>query len=196
MAGDSTPSLDVSAIRQKARVLTSPPAKVIAGWLKRGCQDFRQHLVVSLAYGSGLAVAGWTVVLALGFAGLGWLILPAIAGAMVLGPAVTVGLYRISRRAQGLGGTGIAAPGQIMMISVVMMVLALMWIRAATLLFAVFFGLRPFAGFQDTLTTLVQTQAGIMLFLVGSAVGGLFAVSSPLSLGHFFEESRVPAVAC
>jgi len=55
------------------------------------------------------------------------------------------------------------------------MMLALMWIRSATLLFAVFFGLRPFSSFVDTLGTLFSTSEGILLFLVGSAVGGLFA---------------------
>lgn len=56
-----------------------------------------------------------------------------------------------------------------------MMTLALLWIRAATLLFAVFFGLRPFAGFLESLFTLLETKEGIALVVVGSVVGGLFA---------------------
>ena len=59
-----------------------------------------------------------------------------------------------------------------------MMVLALMWIRAATLLFAVFFGLRPFSGFVDTLATLFRAGEGIALIIVGTLVGGLFAAFS------------------
>jgi uncharacterized membrane protein len=86
-----------------------------------------------------------------------------------------VGLYRISRRAQGQGGGGVASPSQITLVSIVMMTLALTWIRAATLLFAVFFGLRPFAGFIESLATLFETTEGIALVFVGSLVGGLFA---------------------
>ncbi len=148
---------------------------VVRYWLSAGWSDFRAHRSISLLYGFGLAVLGWAVVWALIVMNLSWMILPAVAGAMLLGPLFTVGLYRISRCRQGFGGGGIASPGQITLVSVVMMTLVLMWIRAATLLFAVFFGLRPFAGFLETLQTLFTTTEGVALFLVGSITGGLFA---------------------
>ena len=56
-----------------------------------------------------------------------------------------------------------------------MMVLALAWVRAATLLFAIFFGLRPFAGFLLSLQNVFGSVEGIALVTVGTAVGGLFA---------------------
>ena len=162
-------------LRRKARIVTDDPVRVVRRWLALGWQDLRAHFGVSLTYGLGFAALGWAAVSVLLLMDLGWMILPAIAGGMLLGPVITVGLYRISRRAQGKGGTGIAAPGQITLVSAVMMALALMWIRAATLLFAVFFGLRPFAGFVETLSTLLETQEGIALLLIGTCVGGLFA---------------------
>lgn len=162
-------------LRRKARIVTKDPVQVVRGWLALGWQDLRSHWGVSLIYGLGFAALGWASVALLALTGLGWMILPAIAAAMLLGPVITVGLYRISRRAQGMGGRGIAAPGQITLVSVVMMALALMWIRAATLLFAVFFGLRPFAGFLETVWTLLETREGIALLVVGTCVGGLFA---------------------
>lgn len=173
MSGNS--NARVENPRRKAYVLTDKPSLIVRSWLMRGWRDFLTHLGLSLLYGSGLAIAGWVTVLVLGASGLGWMILPTIAGAMLLGPVATVGLYRISRRAQGLDGGGIASPGQITLVSIVMMTLVLTWVRSATLLFAVFFGLRPFAGFIETLTTLFQTWEGIALFIVGSLVGGLFA---------------------
>ena len=166
---------DTSHLYRKARIVTEQPLQVVRSWLAAGLADFKAHLPVSLAYGFGFMVLGWVVVLGLQVSGLSWMILPATAGAMLLGPLVAVGLYRISRRAQGQGGSGVAAPGQITLVSIVMMTLALLWIRVATLLFAVFFGLRPFAGFLESLSTLLETAEGIALVLVGSLVGGLFA---------------------
>lgn len=162
-------------LRRKARVIDAPSLPIVRRWLALGVRDFKEHLGLSLAYGFGLVILGWMSLAVLTLSGLGWLILPAAAGAMLLGPLATVGLYRISRRGQGLGGGGIAAPGQIFLVSAVMMVLALAWVRAATLLFAIFFGLRPFAGFLATLQNLFGSPEGIALVLVGAATGGLFA---------------------
>ena len=162
-------------LRTAARQVEGAPALIVKRWLRAGWADFKAHPTLSTLYGLTLAIIGWAIIWALAAMGQGWMILPTLAGAMLMGPAATVGLYRVSRRRMGKGGGGIAGSGQIFLVSVVMMVLALAWIRSATLLFAVFFGLRPFAGFTDTLTTLFSTGPGIALFLVGSAVGGLFA---------------------
>ncbi|CUK27513.1 putative integral membrane protein [Cognatishimia activa] len=164
--------------RNKARVLTAPITPMIHSWLQRGYRDFRNNIIASGAYGLALVIISWLVLYLLGVSGLGWMILPVIAGTMMLGPLATVGLYRMSRRAQGMGGAGIASPGQLSLLGVVMMVLALLWIRAATLLFAVFFGLRPFAGFLETLPTLFQSGEGVALVLSGTLIGGLFAAFS------------------
>ena len=175
MGGRDMALAETPESRRKARIVTEDPWSTIKVWLRRGIQDFRAHLSVSLSYGIGLVLLGWCALILLGISGLGWMILPALAGAMLLGPLATVGLYRISRRSKGHSDQGVAAPGQIFLVSVVMMVLALLWIRSATLLFAVFFGLRPFAGFVETLVTLFATSEGIVLFIVGSLIGGLFA---------------------
>src|SRR3546814_7427553 len=56
--------------------------------------------------------------------------------------------------------------------------LMLLWMRAAVLLYALFFGLLPFPGLDDILTVLVTQPAGWALIVVGSLVGGLFAAFS------------------
>lgn len=165
----------IDNLRRKARVVDARAVRVVKSWLSAALTDFKAHIGVSILCGCALVALGWLAIWALWQLELSWMILPTVAGAMLLGPMATVGLYRISRRAQGSGGGGVAAPGQIFLVSVVMMVLLLAWIRAATILFAVFYGLRPFAGFTETLQTLFSTPSGIALFLVGSAVGGLFA---------------------
>ncbi len=168
-------AMEQGYLRRKARIPDGNPWETMMSWWRKGLEDFRAHRGVGMAYGIGLFIVGWAILLGLGLSGFGWLILPTIAGGMLLGPLATVDLYRISRRAQGKGGTGVAAPRQIFLVSVVMMVLLLAWIRAATLLFAVFYGLHPFAGFFDILLQLFNSFSGIMLLLTGSAVGGLFA---------------------
>jgi len=161
--------------RRKARILQRPARESVLGWWKSGVADFRENLGVSVTYGVTLCVIGWLVIAGLTATGLSWMILPLIAGGLLIGPVATTGLYQISRRASDPNASGVAAPGQVYLAGVIMMVLLLLWIRSATILFAVFFGLRPFAGFWDTALTLFTTPAGIALFVTGSIVGGLFA---------------------
>jgi uncharacterized membrane protein len=47
--------------------------------------------------------------------------------------------------------------------------------RAAVILYALFFGLQPFPGLDRIVPTLFTTQIGWAMLLVGGAVGGLFA---------------------
>lgn len=144
-------------------------------WLGAGLRDFRAKPVLSLLYGFGFFVLSWVVIGFLFLTGLEWMLLPAVAGALLVGPIVAIGLYRISWHLEGEKNVGIAAPGQIALIGCVLMILLLTWIRAATILFALFFGLKPFPGFVETLSTLFLSTEGLALLVVGSLVGGLFA---------------------
>lgn len=164
------PPEQAANLRRMARVVSTPPLGTVANWLSKGWQDFIGQPIVSLSYGFGLVVLGWVGIWAMFSFDLSWMILPALSGMMLLGPFATIGLYLRSR-----GGGAPAAPGQLFLVSIVMMVLIMSWVRAATILFAVFFGLRPFAGPLETLTTLFATTEGIALVLIGSMVGGLFA---------------------
>tara|TARA_R110002020_G_scaffold456466_1_gene672922 strand:- start:5816 stop:6247 length:432 start_codon:yes stop_codon:yes gene_type:complete len=53
--------------------------------------------------------------------------------------------------------------------------LVMVWLRAADLLYALFFGLLPVPGFDQILNQLLTTPRGWALVLTGSAVGGMFA---------------------
>ena len=147
----------------------------ILGWLRAGRADFRASPLRSTAYGVAFFVLSWGVIGALWLTGLEWMLLPAVAGALLVGPVVAVGLYQISREIEEGEGSQIAAPGQIALVGGVLMILFLTWIRSATIIFALFFGLKPFPGFLETLSTLFLTVEGIGLITVGSLVGGLFA---------------------
>src|SRR3546814_2961331 len=53
--------------------------------------------------------------------------------------------------------------------------LLLLWMRAAVLLYALFFGVQPFPGI-DHITEMLFTQpVGWAMLIVGTAIGGLFA---------------------
>ncbi len=159
----------------KARRIEDPIALVIKRWLGLALADFKRFPVTAICYGLALFGAGWAILALLWYFNLGWALLPLLAGGMLVGPLATVGIYGLSRRGQDEGMTDVASPDQIVLIGIILMVFALAWIRAATLIFAIFFGLHPFAGFQDTMTTLFSTPQGLATVVVGSVVGGLFA---------------------
>jgi uncharacterized membrane protein len=69
-------------------------------------------------------------------------------------------------------------------VGAVLMTLMLVWVRAAVLLYALFFGWRPFPGFDQIPSMLLDTAPGLSLLLVGTAVGGLFAAFS-FAIGAF-----------
>jgi uncharacterized membrane protein len=54
----------------------------------------------------------------------------------------------------------------------------LLWMRAAVIIYALFFGLRPFPGLDHIVPMLFTTPVGWAMLLVGGAVGGLFAAFS------------------
>ncbi len=150
-------------------------------WLARGWQDFKRRPFHGLAYGLLFFVLCWGALIALLLSGMGRMIGPALAGAMLIGPIIATGLYRESRR-QLAADRGEAAAAdrrlnltQVALAGAVVMTLVIMWVRAAVIIYALFFGLLPYPGFMETVTQLFFTPNGLMMLAVGSAVGGLFA---------------------
>ncbi|KIC14315.1 DUF2189 domain-containing protein [Leisingera sp. ANG-Vp] len=159
-----------AGVYSKARVIQGDPGQVVQRWLIAGWRDLRANPGFSLGYGIGLVLAGWGTIWFLNASGMAWMLLPLLAGGVLVGPVATVGLYAVAR-----GKREVASKGQIALVGAILMVFALTWIRAATVLFAIVYGLRPFAGFTETLQLLLSTQAGWVLMVAGSLTGGLFA---------------------
>ncbi|WP_425082630.1 DUF2189 domain-containing protein [Ruegeria arenilitoris] len=171
------------SVYSKAQVITEPPIQVVKRWLRAGWRDFKANLEYSLCYGIALVLLGWVCVAGLVFSGQGWVLLPLLAGGVLVGPIATVGLYSIAS-----GDTGPAvAKGQIALVGAILMVFALTWIRTATVMFAIVYGLRPFSGFADTLLLMISTPSGWALLVSGSLIGGLFA-----SLGFAISAFSLP----
>lgn len=162
------------------------PATAALDWLRAGWRDFAVRPALSLAYGFGVLIASLLVVC--GMFAFGWdhVLFPALAGFMVVGPILAVGLYEKSRRiAQqeelSLGRmlfVRVRSGGQILFIGALLCLLMLLWMRAAVIIYALFFGLRPFPGIDHIAGMLFTTPTGWSMLVVGSLIGGLFAALS------------------
>lgn len=67
-------------------------------WLAAGWSDLKANTAISVSYAALFIILG--LVISLGFYFLGWpyLILPSLSGFLLVGPAVGIGFYEISRR--------------------------------------------------------------------------------------------------
>lgn len=155
-------------------------------WLAAGWKDMMTAPAASLVYGLGVAAVSALIVAGIVLLGWGHILFPALAGFFVFGPALATGLYEKSRRiAAGepvsLGamiwphrGTGY----HILFVGTILLMLVMLWIRAAVLLYALFWGLKPFPGLDQIVQTLLVDPNGWALIGVGTLVGGLFAALS------------------
>ncbi|MEH6836000.1 MULTISPECIES: DUF2189 domain-containing protein [Falsihalocynthiibacter] len=159
------------------------PARAAFTWLAAGWNDLRASPVSSLAYGVLLVALSYVALWALAAAGLLYLALPAIAGFLIIGPFLALGLYEKSRALESGDPVSLwrmvlvrpASSGQLAYAGLLLGLLVLFWLRAADLLYALFFGLTPFPGAEVAFANVLTTGRGWSLILVGGAVGGLFA---------------------
>lgn len=159
------------------------PVGAAFGWLSAGWRDLMIRPGLSLVY--GLAVFVVSVVFIWMMFALGWdyILFPALAGLMIVAPVLAVGLYAKSRAiAVGERPTIDAmlavkprAGAQIFFTGLLLCLLMLLWMRAAVLIYALFFGIRPFPGLDHVVSIIFTTPVGLAMLVVGSLVGGLFA---------------------
>ena len=159
-----------------------PPAAAY-DWLSAGWRDFTIQPAASVSYGVLVFLVSVVTVVGLFALHLDYILFPAFAGFMVAGPIIGIGLYEKSRRIEqgkpvNLWNMIFVKPesgGQILFAGVLLLGLTLLWMRAAVILYALFFGLQPFPGLDRIVPMLFTTQIGWAMLVVGGAVGGLFA---------------------
>jgi uncharacterized membrane protein len=152
-------------------------------WLAAGWADLSAAPAGSLAYGIILSAISYCALALLAWFGLLYLALPAIAGFLIVGPFLALGLYEKSRRRAAGKRTGFtrmlfvrpASRAQLAYAGLLLGLLVLFWLRAADLLYALFFGLNPFPGAKEALINAFTTPRGLALIGVGTLVGGIFA---------------------
>ncbi|MDB5595369.1 MAG: putative transrane protein [Hyphomicrobiales bacterium] len=155
-------------------------------WLAAGWRDVAVHPTSSLIYGLLVSLVSATIVF--GLFAIGWasVLFPAFAGFMVVGPLLAIGLYEKSRQIAAGEPVRLArmifvrpkSGGQILFTGVLLCLLMLLWMRAAVIIYALFFGVRAFPGLDHIAPMLFTTPTGWTMLIVGGAVGALFAAFS------------------
>lgn len=154
-------------------------------WLSHGWTDTWSRPGISLGYGLFVALLSYALVGCLYYFGLVYLLLPLAAAFMFAGPLLAVGLYEMSRRyGEGASfrtgdivGAIRRAPLQLAYMGLMLMLFALLWIRVATLLFALFFG-SDMPPLGDIFGSLFLTAQGVVFLSLGTAVGAVLAFAA------------------
>ncbi|HEX2842704.1 DUF2189 domain-containing protein [Hyphomicrobium sp.] len=180
---ENTESAPLSLALQRRRNL---PMTAALGWLAAGWRDLWHTPLPSLAYGLLVLLISIGIIWGLFALQLDYILFPAIAGFLVVGPLVAIGLYQKSRDIEEGRPVSLkrmifvraASGAQVWYTGAILCLLMLVWMRAAVIIYALFFGLRPFPGLDHIVQMLVSTPEGWGMLLVGTAVGGLFAAFS------------------
>jgi len=152
-------------------------------WLALGWQDFRTQPGPSIVYGFLIFLLSAAIVGGLFRFELDYILFPALAGFMVVGPILAVGPYAKSRLLAAGQPVSLsrmifvhpASGAQIMFTGVLLCMLMLLWMRAAVIIYALFFGLVAFPGLDHVAPMLFATPTGWAMLIVGGVVGALFA---------------------
>jgi uncharacterized membrane protein len=168
--------------RQAARIRTVEIDRPW-NWLASGWKDILAAPHVSLAYGGAIAAASIALWAALVAFGSIHLLLPLAAGFFLVAPLIAVGLYETSRRLAAREPVSLGhALGalrrngtQVALLGVALMLLHLLWVRIATLLFALFFD-RAHPTWGSIIDTVFFSPMSLPFLATGSVVGFGLAV--------------------
>ena len=153
-------------------------------WLASGWKDYWRRPGISLTYGCAVAGAsGVLTYIVFDLWGLA-LVLPLAAGFLIVAPLLAVGLYETSRRLhaeeeismRNVIFVAVRSPTQLAFVGVALMLFMLAWIRLATLIFALFFGLSAYPPMSEWIGLLLFTPTGLAFLAVGTVIGGVLAV--------------------
>ena len=142
-------------------------------WIRKGWADLRRAPGASLGYGIVIVALSWLVTgIGLRF-GSYWAALVLLSGFVLIAPVLAIGLYSISRQLQHGLAPSLArcvaesrkALGTALVFALCLMVLFLIWARAASMVHVFF----PVTDHPD------WTQLATFL-AIGSAVGSIFAL--------------------
>jgi uncharacterized membrane protein len=147
-------------------------------WLGLGLKDFKRAPFIGLFFGGCFMVMGWALMKM--FEAAPAYVLALAAGFLLVGPALCLGLYRVSQALErgekpDFGDALLAFDariGPLALFGLVLLVLEMIWARAALVVFALSFDGMP--DFKGSLLALLQPE-NLSFIVAYLAVGGFFA---------------------
>jgi len=183
-ADNPTPPDSVFSIQLRPLSFADPLRWLAAGW-----KYFRRAPLIGLFFGLCFVLMGWAILLVYRHAPIYTLALS--AGFLLMGPFVCLGLYQASRRLeQGLQPRWLDClsawrkrMSQIAIFGAVLLILEMIWGRAALIVFAVSFqGMPDFAGSIAQLLNPENLGFIISYLSVGALFAGLIYAVSVISI--------------
>lgn len=170
----------------------------IGRWLRAGWADFTAAPAQSALCGALFVLAGIIMTVGLWALDMLYLLTPLIAGFLIVGPALAVGIYDISRRLEAGEHPSFFAglfafrrnTFHLLTAGLVLMLFLMIWVRLAALLLALFF---PYTSLSlSGLFGALASPEGLSMLATGTVIGGIMAavafvfgaVSLPLMLHH------------
>lgn len=155
-------------------------------WLNAGWRDILAAPMVSLGYGVVFAALGWLLTFGLSAAGLYYLVLPMMAGFLIVGPLAAVGFYEISRRRGERQGTTLGQAlfawqrntSQIALMGVALLLMLILWARIAAMIFMLYFGIGNVPSIDNLLVETFLQPSSLPFLVFGTAVGGVLAAAT------------------
>lgn len=154
-------------------------------WLMAGWRDYRAKPGISIAYGAVFCLAGYFLSLGLFDVDAFYISALLATGFLLVGPLLAVGLYDISRRLEAgmpirLADCCLACrknKGQIALMGLALLMFMVVWVRVATLLFALFYTDTAPAMDDFILGTLLSGES-LPFLIVGTLIGGVLALAA------------------
>jgi uncharacterized membrane protein len=166
----------------KPHVLAIDRTDVVAAFAA-GLADFKAAPQYGLFFGGIYAAAGLFLSALVALADWEYLIFPLAAGFALIGPFVAVGLYEVSRRRESgeplswrtiLGAVRGQSQRDIVMLGFVLAFVLIAWVKLASILYALTFGLHPVPP-RDMLDVMFTTPRGVVFLVLGNLLGALLA---------------------
>jgi len=152
-------------------------------WLAAGWADFRSARRVSIGYGLIFVLAGFALTAALFAANMIYLFVPLVTGFMLVGPALTIGFYAVSRDLERGTAPSLtrallafrANPGPLLYTGLILLGLLLLWLRLTQLAFALSFPATVGLDLRSLVDATLFTSGGQVFLAVSLAMGAVVA---------------------
>lgn len=177
-----SPSDPIAVFGQPSPRVHRVPVDRPWAWLAAGWNDLLGAWRVSLVFGAAFVAISGAITFALVLAGVVYLLLPLAAGFFFVAPVLAVGLYEVSRRRQfgevtAWRDAALAwrrNASQIALMGLALMLLHLVWVRVATLLFALFFQ-DASPSLERLVDALLFSAASLPFLITGTVIGAILA---------------------